>query len=72
MAHGKDLICYPLPMRRLVLLTLWLLTDTILFVGSYGLAYFIRVGFIISTDFPLHLYLQTALLIAPLWILVMV
>ncbi len=59
-------------MRRLVLLTLWILTDAILFVGAYALAYFLRVGFIISTDFPLNLYLQTAVIIAPLWILVMV
>jgi FlaA1/EpsC-like NDP-sugar epimerase len=58
-------------MRRLVLLTLWILTDAILFVGAYALAYFLRVGFIISTDFPLNLYLQTTLIIAPLWIIVM-
>lgn len=58
-------------MRRLILLTLWILTDLILFVGAYALAYFLRVGLIISTDFPLNLYLQTALIIAPVWILVM-
>lgn len=58
-------------MRRSVLLTLWLLTDAILFVGAYTAAYFLRVGFIVSTDFPLNLYLQTVILITPLWLLVL-
>lgn len=58
-------------MRRLILLTLWILTDLILFVGAYALAYFLRVGLIISTDFPLNLYLQTTLIVAPLWLIVM-
>lgn len=58
-------------MRRPILLLCWLLTDTVLFIGAYVCAYFLRVGFIISTDFPLNLYLQTVLLIAPVWLLVM-
>lgn len=62
---------YTVRMRRAVLLTLWLLTDAVLFVGAYTAAYFLRVGFIVSTDFPLNLYLQTVLIITPLWLLVL-
>jgi len=58
-------------MRRTVLLTLWLLTDALLFIGAYTAAYFLRVGFIVSSDFPLNLYLQTVLIITPLWLLVL-
>ena len=58
-------------MRRTVLLLCWLLTDIVLFVGAYVCAYFIRVGFIISTDFPLDKYLQAVLVISPIWIAVM-
>jgi len=55
-------------MRRTLLLTIWLLTDIALFIAAYAVAYFIRVGFIISTDFPLDRYLQTVLLVSPFWI----
>ena len=58
-------------MRRTVLLTLWLLTDAVLLVGAYAAAYFLRVGFIVSTDFPLNLYLQTVIIITPVWLLVL-
>jgi FlaA1/EpsC-like NDP-sugar epimerase len=56
-------------MRRNVLLVLWLLTDAALFIAAYVLAYFLRVGFIVSSDFPLNLYLQTAIIVSPLWLL---
>jgi FlaA1/EpsC-like NDP-sugar epimerase len=56
----------------MILLACWLLTDIVLFIGAYVLAYFLRVGFLLSTDFPMPPYLQTALIIAPLWIAVMV
>ncbi len=59
-------------MRRTLLLVCWALTDVALFVAAYALAYFLRVGFIVSTDFPLNLYMQTVMLVAPLWLLVMV
>lgn len=58
-------------MRRLVLLTCWLATDAILFIGAYALAYVLRVGLIISTDFPLDHYLQTVAAITPVWLLVL-
>lgn len=58
-------------MRRTALLVCWLLTDLVLFIGAYVAAYFLRVGFIVSTDFPLNIYLQTVALIAPVWIAVM-
>jgi FlaA1/EpsC-like NDP-sugar epimerase len=59
-------------MRRAVLLVIWLLTDAILFLGAYVAAYFLRVGFILSTDFPLSLFVQTVLIITPFWLLSLV
>lgn len=58
-------------MRRTVLLIIWLLTDLVFFVGSYALAYFARVGWILSSDFPFDLFIQTAALVSPLWLAVM-
>jgi FlaA1/EpsC-like NDP-sugar epimerase len=58
-------------MRRAVLLILWLLSDMLIFVGAYTLSYFLRVGLIMSTDFPLHLFLQTVVIVAPICIAVM-
>ena len=64
----KVVVCYPSKVRRILLLITWLVTDGVLFIGSYAFAYFLRVGFILSTDFPLDTYLQTVLLITPLWL----
>lgn len=58
-------------MRRAVLLILWLITDILIFIGAYVLAYFLRVGWIVSTDFPLNLFLRTVYTVAPLTIAVM-
>jgi len=58
-------------MRPRLLLLLWLATDLAFFVGLYVLAYFLRVGFILSTNFPLRPFLTTAVLIAPVWLLVL-
>lgn len=56
-------------MRRPLLLTLWLVTDLLMFVGSYALAYFLKIGFFLSTDFPFGRYMVIVLLIvAPLWL----
>lgn len=59
-------------MRRTLLLLLWLLSDGVLFVGAYTLAYFLKVGWIFSTDLPFPTYLSAILLTAPVWVLVMV
>ncbi len=60
-------------MRRYhALLLFWLLSDLLLFVGMYALAYFLRVGWIFSTDFPFGPYITVACVIAPLWILTLV
>lgn len=59
-------------MRRTVLLACWLLTDIVLFIGAYVCAYFLRVGFILSTDFPLNLFVEAVLMISPVWIGVMI
>jgi len=58
-------------MRRRFLLLLWLLTDLALFVSAYVIAYFLRVGWILSSDFPLGPYMTAVLLSAPLWILML-
>ncbi len=59
-------------MRRSLLLAIWLPTDMALFIGAYAVAYFLRIGFINSTNFPLDLYLQTVLIVSPFWILTMI
>lgn len=58
-------------MRRQLLLISWLATDLILFLGAYAAAYFLRIGFINSTVFPLDKYLRTAVLVAPVWLIVL-
>lgn len=59
-------------MSRLpILLTLWILTDAILFVGGFVLAYFLRVGWILSSDFPFDPFLKSVLVTAPLWVAVL-
>lgn len=55
-------------MRRTVLLVIWLLTDAVLFLGAYVAAYFLRVGFILSTDFPLGPFVQSVLTVIPFWL----
>lgn len=59
-------------MRYHILLTLWLATDLCVFIAAYALAYFLRVGFIFSTDFPFQPYVQVAALSAPLWLIVLI
>jgi FlaA1/EpsC-like NDP-sugar epimerase len=59
-------------MRRPLLLLLWLLSDSALFVGAFALAYFLRVGWVLSTDFPFDRFIVTALAVAPLWLLTLV
>lgn len=58
-------------MRRVLLLLVWLVTDVVLMVGAYAAAYFLRVGLILSTDFPIDKYLQTVFLVAPFWLVIM-
>lgn len=58
-------------MRRPLLLIIWLLSDLAIFVGAYVLAYFLRVGWILSTDFPFDLFIRTVMLTAPVGVLVL-
>lgn len=58
-------------MRRLLLLGVWLITDAVLMVGAYVAAYFVRVGFILSTDFPIDKYVKIVFLVAPFWLAIM-
>lgn len=58
-------------MRYRVLLLLWILSDFALFIASYALSYFFRVGWILSTDFPFDQFIAVTAAIAPLWLLVL-
>lgn len=53
-------------MRYRLLLALWLVSDLLLFVGSYAIAYFLRVGWIFSSDFPFDQFFIATILTAPL------
>lgn len=58
-------------MRSRSVLLLWFASDLALFLLSYTLAYFWRVGWILSTDFPFGPFIAVATLVAPLWLLVL-
>jgi FlaA1/EpsC-like NDP-sugar epimerase len=58
-------------MRRTILVLLWLLSDLIVFAVAYALSYFLRVGWIVSSDFPLDSYLTTVAIVAPITVAVM-
>lgn len=59
-------------MRRSTLLAVWLLTDLAVFIACYAMAYFLRVGFIFSTDFPFDRFMTATLLVAPAWLAMLV
>lgn len=58
-------------MRYPFLITFWLLSDVLLFITSYVLAYFVRVGWIFSSDFPFTPYLSIVTLVAIPWMIVL-
>ncbi|MBI1812544.1 hypothetical protein HY285_00780 [Candidatus Peregrinibacteria bacterium] len=58
-------------MRYRCLLILWLASDLFLFLGSFALAYFLRVGFILSSDFPFGPFIAAAAMASPFWLLVL-
>ncbi len=55
-------------MRRPFLLLLWLLSDYAIFLGSYALAYFLRVDWIFSSDLPFHDYMTAVALSGIPWL----
>lgn len=59
-------------MRRLVLTIAWLLTDALIFVGAYCFAYFLKVGWIFSSDLPFSTFLTATLMTVAGWLVVMV
>lgn len=59
-------------MRRHALLALWIVTDILLFLGSYALAYFARVGWYFSSTFPFDRYMTVALLVVPVLLAILV
>jgi FlaA1/EpsC-like NDP-sugar epimerase len=56
-------------MRHRILLILWLVTDLIVFLKSYMLAYFMKVGWIFSTDLPVQQFLIAVAIAAVPWLL---
>jgi FlaA1/EpsC-like NDP-sugar epimerase len=59
-------------MRYRLLLTGWLISDLIVFISSYALAYFLRVGWILSTDFPFEPYITVVAITSLLWLVVLI
>lgn len=59
-------------MRRALLLAVWLFTDLLVFTACYAGAYFLRVGFIFSSDFPFDRFLTAVLLVAPAWLAILI
>lgn len=55
-------------MRRPLLLILWLATDYVLFLGVYAFAYFLRVGWIFSTDLPFNDFMTAVALSGIPWL----
>lgn len=58
-------------MRYRLVTILWLASDLLLFVASYVLAYFVRLGWIFSSSFPIQPYLWMAIAVSPLWLFVL-
>lgn len=59
-------------MRHALLLLFWLVSDIAVFIVMYALSYFLRVGWIFSTDFAFEPYMRVVCAIAPLWLLVLI
>lgn len=58
--------------RHQALVVLWLASDAALFIGTYALAYILRVGWILSTDFPLGRLLLVVAGVAPFWLVILI
>ena len=59
-------------MRRPLLTLLWLLTDAAVFTAAYSLAYFVKVGWIFSSDLPFQTYLTATVMTVTGWLIVMI
>lgn len=59
-------------MRRALLLAVWLFTDLLVFAACYAGAYFLRVGFIFSSDFPFDRFLAAVAIVAPAWLAMLI
>lgn len=59
-------------MRRMFLTSSWLFTDALVFAAAYAFAYFMKVGWILSTDLPFATFLSATLLTIPGWLFVMI
>lgn len=59
---------YPAHMRYWTLLVLWIVTDVTLFLNTYIVAYFMRVGWLFSSDYPFVQHFNATIAAAPLFI----
>ena len=67
----ESFLLYTIIMRRIALILLWLITDALVFVGAYALAYFIKVGWIFSSDLPFETFASAVLITTAGWLIVM-
>lgn len=58
--------------RPKILVALWLGSDALIFVSAYILAYVLRVGWILSTDFPLGNLLEIIIGVTPFWLIFLI
>lgn len=58
-------------MRYALTIAVWIFSDLLLFIATYVLAYFLRVGPILSTDFPFDHFIVIAVIISPVFLLVL-
>ncbi|HLC75671.1 MAG TPA: hypothetical protein VJB82_00930 [Candidatus Peribacterales bacterium] len=59
-------------MRRIFLTIIWLITDALIFVGAYSVAYFLKVGWIFSSDLPFETFFTATLMTVGGWLIVMI
>ncbi len=59
-------------MRRPLLIALFLLGDAVAYVGAYCLAYFLKVGWIFSSDLRFPVFLTVVLITVPFFLVAMV
>lgn len=59
-------------MRRTILIIIWLISDALVFMSAYALAYFVKVGWIFSSDLPFLTYLSATAMTVIGWLVVMV
>jgi len=66
--HCFSVSLYYGAVRYPLLIATWLISDLLLFVGAFALAYFVRVGWILSSDYSLTEHVIAAAIAAPVFL----